>query len=239
KVLVDVSNNRRVNQYPESNAEYLASLLPDSVVVKGFNIISAWAMQQSYQKDASTQVFICSDSIEARQLIMELARQLNFQPVDMGPLSLSRYIENIPVQLFPGWKGPVLAAVALSIFFFGYSFVRDIIHPYVKHKQSDFYKIPIEIVNHTLPTVAITLLALVYLAGQLAAAHQLYYGTKYKQFPHWLESWLQSRKQLGLISFFLAAVHILYSLSLPLRKSERYLLLNTAYQQVSNEKMAK
>ncbi|XP_043960724.1 metalloreductase STEAP2 [Gambusia affinis] len=232
KVLVDVSNNRRVNQYPESNAEYLASLLPDSVVVKGFNIISAWAMQQSYPKDASTQVFICSDSIEARQLIMELARQLNFQPVDMGPLSLSRYIENIPVQLFPGWKGPVLAAVALSIFFFGYSFVRDIIHPYVKHKQSDFYKIPIEIVNHTLPTVAITLLALVYLAGQLAAAHQLYYGTKYKQFPHWLESWLQSRKQLGLISFFLAAVHILYSLSLPLRKSERYLLLNTAYQQI-------
>ncbi|MEQ2308546.1 Metalloreductase steap2 [Ameca splendens] len=150
----------------------------------------------------------------------------------MGPLSLSRYIENIPIQLFPGWKGPVLAAVALSIFFFGYSFIRDIIHPYVQHKQSDFYKIPIEIVNHTLPTVAITLLALVYLAGQLAAAHQLYYGTKYKQFPHWLEGWLQSRKQLGLISFFLAAVHVLYSLCLPLRRSEKYLLLNAAYQQI-------
>ncbi|XP_047205032.1 metalloreductase STEAP2 [Girardinichthys multiradiatus] len=232
KVLVDVSNNRKLNQYPESNAEYLASLLPDSAVVKGFNVISAWAMQQSYPKDASAQVFICSDSIEARQLILELARQLNFQPVDMGPLSLSRYIENIPIQLFPGWKGPVLAAVALSIFFFGYSFIRDIIHPYVQHKQSDFYKIPIEIVNHTLPTVAITLLALVYLAGQLAAAHQLYYGTKYKQFPHWLEGWLQSRKQLGLISFFLAAVHVLYSLCLPLRRSEKYLLLNAAYQQI-------
>lgn len=53
---MDVSNNRRVNQYPESNAEYLASLLPDSVVVKGFNVISAWAMQQSCPKDASTQV---------------------------------------------------------------------------------------------------------------------------------------------------------------------------------------
>lgn len=53
---MDVSNNRRVNQYPESNAEYLASLLPDSIVVKGFNVISAWAMQQSCPKDASTQV---------------------------------------------------------------------------------------------------------------------------------------------------------------------------------------
>ncbi|TMS09232.1 Metalloreductase STEAP2 [Larimichthys crocea] len=232
KILVDVSNNRRVNQYPESNAEYLASLLPDSIVVKGFNVISAWAMQQSSPKDASTQVFICSDSVEARQQIMELARHLNFQPVDMGTLSSSQDIENMPIQLFPGWKGPVLTAVALSIFFFAYSFVRDIIHPYVKYKQSDFYKIPIEMVNRTLPTVAITLLALVYLSGQLAAAHQLYYGTKYRHFPHWLEGWLQSRKQLGLLSFFLAAVHVLYSLCLPMRRSERYLLLNTAYQQV-------
>ncbi|KAA8580970.1 hypothetical protein FQN60_013928 [Etheostoma spectabile] len=207
KILVDVSNNRRVNQYPESNAEYLALLLPDSITVKGFNVISAWAMQQRCPKDASTQVYICSDSVEARQQIMELARQLNFLPVDMGTLSSSRDIENIPIRLFPGWKGPVLAAVALSIFFFAYSFVRDIIHPYVKYKQSDFYKIPIEMVNRTLPTVAITLLALVYLAGQLAAAHQLYFGTKYRHFPHWLEGWLQSRKQLGLLSFFLAAVH--------------------------------
>ncbi|KAM3592905.1 uncharacterized protein V6R79_001548 [Siganus canaliculatus] len=232
KILVDVSNNRRVNQYPESNAEYLASLLPDSIVVKGFNVISAWAMQQSCPKDASTKVFICSDSMEARQQIMELARHLNFQPVDMGNLPSSREIENMPILLFPSWKGPVLAAVALSIFFFAYSFVRDIIHPYVKYKQGNFYKIPIELVNRTLPTVAITLLALVYLAGQLAAAHQLYYGTKYRHFPHWLEGWLQCRKQLGLLSFFLSAVHVLYSLCLPLRRSERYLLLNTAYQQV-------
>ncbi|KAL1006711.1 hypothetical protein UPYG_G00075760 [Umbra pygmaea] len=241
KILVDVSNNRRVNQYPESNAEYLASLLPDSTVVKGFNVISAWAMQ-SGPKDASRQpcwdscytyskVYICSNSVEGRQQIMELTRQLNFIPVDMGALSSSREIENMPLRLFPDWKGPVLAAVALSIFFFVYSFIRDIIHPYVKSNQSDFYKIPIEMVNRTLPTVAITLLALVYLAGQLAAVHQLYYGTKYRRFPHWLEGWLQSRKQLGLLSFFLGCVHVLYSLCLPMRRSERYLLLNMAYQQ--------
>ncbi|XP_076014383.1 metalloreductase STEAP2 [Genypterus blacodes] len=232
KILVDVSNNRRVNQYPESNAEYLASLLPDSMVVKGFNVLSAWAMQQPHASNTSTQVFICSNSLEARLQIMELARQLGFLPVDMGALSSSRDIENMPIRLFPSWRGPVLAAVSLSIFFFAYSFVRDIIHPYVKHKQSNFYKIPMEMVNRTLPTVAITLLALVYLAGQLAAAHQLYYGTKYRHFPLWLEGWMQSRKQLGLLSFFLASVHVVYSLCLPMRRSERYLLLNTAYQQV-------
>ncbi|XP_061876872.1 metalloreductase STEAP2 [Entelurus aequoreus] len=232
KILVDVSNNRRVNQYPESNAEYLSSLLPHSIVVKAFNVISSWAMLQTTPKDASTQVFVCSDSAEARHQIMELARRLTFQPVDMGLLSSSQAIENMPLRLFPGWKGPVLAAVTLSIFFFAYSFVRDVVHPYLKHKQSHFYKIPIETVNRTLPTVAITLLALVYLAGQVAAAHQLYYGTKYRHLPGWLQGWLQCRKQLGLLSFFFASVHVLYSLCLPMRRSERYLLLNTAVQQV-------
>jgi hypothetical protein len=55
KVLVDVSNNRKINQYPESNAEYLAQLEPGAHVVKAFNTISAWALQ-SGTLDASRQV---------------------------------------------------------------------------------------------------------------------------------------------------------------------------------------
>ncbi|XP_060638276.2 metalloreductase STEAP2 [Anolis sagrei] len=231
KILVDVSNNMKVNQYPESNAEYLASLFPDSFVVKGFNVISAWALQLG-PKDASRQVYICSNSVQARHQVIELARQLNFIPLDLGALSSAREIENLPLRLFTLWKGPVIIAISLATFFFIYSFIRDVIHPYVKNQQSDFYKIPIEIVNKTLPVVAITLLSLVYLAGLLAAAYQLYYGTKYKRFPPWLESWLQCRKQLGLLSFFFASVHVVYSLCLPMRRSERYLFLNTAYQQV-------
>ena len=41
------------------------------------------------------------------------------------------------------------------------------------------------------------------------------------------------RKQLGLLSFLLAALHAIYSLSYPMRRSYRYKLLNWAYQQVS------
>ena len=33
----------RINQYPTSNVEYLASLFLDSLIVKGFNVVSAWA----------------------------------------------------------------------------------------------------------------------------------------------------------------------------------------------------
>ena len=33
----------RIHQYPTSNVEYLASLFLDSLIVKGFNVVSAWA----------------------------------------------------------------------------------------------------------------------------------------------------------------------------------------------------
>ncbi|XP_068091588.1 metalloreductase STEAP4-like isoform X2 [Hyperolius riggenbachi] len=55
KVLVDVSNNLKINQYPESNAQHLASLLPGANVVKAFNTVSAWALQ-SGALDASKQI---------------------------------------------------------------------------------------------------------------------------------------------------------------------------------------
>ncbi|XP_039377591.1 metalloreductase STEAP2 isoform X2 [Mauremys reevesii] len=209
----------------------LKHLLIDSLIVKGFNVVSAWALQLG-PKDASRQVFICGNNVQARHQVIELARQLNFIPIDLGALSSAREIENLPLRLFTLWKGPVVVAVSLATFFFIYSFIRDIIHPYVRNQQSDFYKIPIEIVNKTLPVVAITLLSLVYLSGLLAAAYQLYYGTKYRRLPPWLESWLQCRKQLGLLSFFFATIHVAYSLCLPMRRSERYLFLNMAYQQV-------
>ncbi|XP_008684433.1 metalloreductase STEAP4 isoform X2 [Ursus maritimus] len=54
KILVDISNNLKINQYPESNAEYLAQLVPGAHIVKAFNTISAWALQ-SGALDASRQ----------------------------------------------------------------------------------------------------------------------------------------------------------------------------------------
>uniref|UniRef100_A0A7N8XZL6 STEAP family member 4 n=1 Tax=Mastacembelus armatus TaxID=205130 RepID=A0A7N8XZL6_9TELE len=56
KVLVDVSNNLKKNLYPEANAEYLQRLIPGAHVVKGFNTLSAWALQNG-PSDANRQVF--------------------------------------------------------------------------------------------------------------------------------------------------------------------------------------
>lgn len=55
KILVDVSNAVAMNSRRPSNAEQLAEMFPDSVVVKGFNTISAWTLQTG-ARDGSRQV---------------------------------------------------------------------------------------------------------------------------------------------------------------------------------------
>ncbi|XP_074823309.1 metalloreductase STEAP3 isoform X1 [Natator depressus] len=235
KILVDVSNNTEINHHKESNAEYLASLFPACTVVKGFNVISAWTLQ-SGPRDGNKQVLICCDNQEAKRIVAEIAQVMGFTPVDMGSLSSACEIENIPLRLLPAWKIPVFLALGLFLCFYTYNFIRQVLHPYIWEQKNKFYKIPVEVVNSTLPCVAYVMLSLVYLPGVLAVSFQLHYGTKYRRFPDWLDQWLQHRKQIGLLSFFCAALHALYSLCLPMRRSHRYQLINAAVKQVMEKK---
>ncbi|XP_029302605.1 metalloreductase STEAP3-like [Cottoperca gobio] len=221
KILVDVSNGLRINHDRPSNAEQLADLFPESSVVKGFNTISAWTLQTG-PRDGSRQIFLCGNSSKAKSSVTQLCRRMGFIPVDMGPLSSSQEIENLPLYLFPSWRIPVLCTLFLFIFFYVYNFLRDVLQPYITTGKSVFYKMPIEIVNVTLPSVALVMLALVYLPGLCGAFLQLWWGTKYNRFPSWLDRWLTRRKQFGLCSFLCAALHTIYSLCLPMRKSARF-----------------
>lgn len=157
---------------------------------------------------------------------------MGFMPVDMGSLASAREVEAMPLRLLPGWKVPTLLALGLFVCFYAYNFVRDVLHPYVQEGKNKFYKLPVSVVNTTLPCVAYVLLSLVYLPGVLAAALQLRRGTKYRRFPDWLDHWLQHRKQIGLLSFYCAALHAVYSFCLPLLRSHRYELVNLAVKQV-------
>ncbi|KAF0873972.1 metalloreductase STEAP3 isoform X1 [Hyaena hyaena] len=233
KILVDVSNPTEQEHlgHHESNAEYLASLFPTCTVVKAFNVISAWTLQFG-PRDGNRQVPICSDQPEAKRTVSELVQAMGFTPVDMGALVSAREVEAMPLRLLPGWKVPTLLALGLFIFFYIYNFVRDVLQPYVRDSKSKFYKLPVSVVNTTLPCVAYVLLSLVYLPGVLAAALQLRRGTKYRRFPDWLDHWLQHRKQIGLLSFFCAALHALYSFCLPLGRVNRYEVVNLAIEQV-------
>ncbi|XP_042260996.1 metalloreductase STEAP3-like isoform X4 [Thunnus maccoyii] len=231
KTLVDVSNGLRINREGPSNAEQLADLFPESCVVKAFNTISAWTLQVG-PRDGSRQVFLCSDSSKAKSSVIQLCRRMGFVPVDMGLLSSSLEIENLPLYLFPSWRIPVLCTLFLFIFFYLYNFTRDVLQPYIASGKNAFYKMPIDTVNVTLPSVALVMLALVYMPGLCAAFLQLWWGTKYKRFPNWLDRWLIRRKQFGLCSFLCAVLHAIYSLCLPMRKSARFKLISLALKQM-------
>lgn len=181
---------------------------------------------------SSAQVPICSDHPEAKRAVSEMVQAMGFMPVDMGSLVSAREVEAMPLRLLPGWKVPALLALGLFAFFYVYNFIRDVLQPYVRDGKSKFYKLPVSVVNTTLPCVAYVLLSLVYLPGVLAAALQLRRGTKYRCFPDWLDHWLQHRKQIGLLSFFCAALHALYSFCLPLSRVNRYEVVNLAIKQV-------
>ncbi|OBS71228.1 hypothetical protein A6R68_00231, partial [Neotoma lepida] len=139
-------------------------------------------------------------------------------------------------EFFPNWRLPFKIAAIISSLTFLYTVLREIIYPLVTSREQYFYKIPILVINKVLPMVSITLLALVYLPGVIAAIVQLRNGTKYKKFPPWLDRWMLARKQFGLLSFFFSVLHAVYSLSYPMRRSYRYKLLNWAYKQVQQNK---
>ncbi|XP_074938884.1 metalloreductase STEAP4 [Phalacrocorax aristotelis] len=233
KVLVDVSNNLKINQYPESNAEYLAQLVPGAKVVKAFNTVSAWALQ-SGTLDASRQVLVCGDDKEAKQMVMDIVRALGLTPLDKGSLLAAQEIENYPLQLFPMWKFPILLSLGLVTFFFFYCLIRDVIYPYVYEKKDFSFFIAISIPNRICPILALILLALVYLPGVLAAIIQLYRGTKYRRFPDWLDKWMLCRKQLGLVALAFASLHVLYTLVIPIRSFVRWRISSQTISQALN-----
>ncbi|NXK03616.1 STEA4 Metalloreductase, partial [Herpetotheres cachinnans] len=235
KILVDVSNNLKINQYPESNAEYLAQLVPGAKVVKAFNTVSAWALQ-SGTLDASRQVFVCGDDMEAKQRVMDIVRALGLTPLDKGSLLAAQEIENYPLQLFPMWKFPILLSLGLITFFFFYCLTRRVIYPYVYENQDFSFSIAISIPNQICPILALILLSLVYLPGVLAAIIQLYRGTKYRRFPDWLDKWMLCRKQLGLVALAFASLHVLYTLIIPIRYFVRWKISSRIISQALSNK---
>ena len=97
-----------------SQAEYLQTLLPDSPVVKAFNVLSAYALE-SGGIQGSKEVFVAGNDISAKARIVNLVRNSGFAPVDMGALRSAREIEDIPVQRFKNWKMPLIISFCIFL----------------------------------------------------------------------------------------------------------------------------
>ncbi|CAG11952.1 unnamed protein product, partial [Tetraodon nigroviridis] len=221
KVLVDVSNNLKKNIYPEANAEYLQKLIPRGHVVKGFNTLSAWALQNG-PSDASRQVYMCGNSVEAKQAVAEVATKLGLSVLDRGSLTAAREVEDFPLELFPEWRLPLGLTLGLTASFYIYLLLRDVVYTYVVEGKDISFRMMVSLANKVFPIVSLILLALCYLPGVIAAFLQLYRGTKYKRFPDWLDRWMLCRKHLGLLALGFACLHVLYTLIIPIRYYVRF-----------------
>ncbi|XP_048881916.1 metalloreductase STEAP4 [Brienomyrus brachyistius] len=231
KVLVDISNNQRRNQYLEPNAHYLSKLVPEASVVKAFNTVSAWSLQ-SGGLDANRQVLVCGDSAESKQRVVDIARSLGFTALDKGTLLAAGEIEDYPLQLFPMWRLPGAVAVGLTASLFAYVLLTDVIYTWVTSNKDMSFRIMVSLANMVFPMVSLIMLSLCYLPGVLAGFLQLYNGTKYKRFPDWLDRWMLCRKQMGLLALAFAFLHVLYIMIFSIRYYVRYKVVSWTISQM-------
>jgi len=219
KVVVDVSNRSSIRRKTEeSQAEFLARMLPKSHVVKSFNVLSAYALE-SGGLQGSKQVYVAGNDSRARNYVSAVVRTCGFTPVDMACLTMARDIEDIPVAVFPSWRIPFYIHISIFVFFYVLGFIKfQICWPITWSTDGSFLwhlwnHIPMDNVNKTLAVHALNTLALCYLPGVIAAWLQIYRGTKYSRFPAWLDNWLKMRKQLGLLMLYAAAIHACLSVA--------------------------
>jgi predicted dinucleotide-binding enzyme/DMSO/TMAO reductase YedYZ heme-binding membrane subunit len=208
-ILVDVSNPDSVNDN-RSNAGTLQKMLPWSHVVKGFNTVSAYAMESQACGESKT-VHICGNDAPSKDIIKEMAQDLGFGVVDHGGIAAAKELENMPLELFKEWQGAAKVTGIMFAIWLIYGMARYL---YLKKDPYTWDRAPSNITNKAFACTALTLLAITYLPGCIAGFVQLYNGTKHKRFSPFLNDWLKMRKQLGVFALGFALLHLIISITL-------------------------
>ena len=98
KILVDATNPLNASLelalgFNDSAGETVARHAKGARVVKAFNTTGAGNMADSKYANGKLMMPIAGDDAEAKKTVMALAAELGFEPVDVGPLSMSRALE--------------------------------------------------------------------------------------------------------------------------------------------------
>jgi NADPH-dependent F420 reductase len=78
-----------------SAGEQVARWADGARVVKAFNTTGWPNMADPVYGGRGLSMLLCGDDAEARKVVADLARQLGFEPVDVGPLRSARYLEAV------------------------------------------------------------------------------------------------------------------------------------------------
>ncbi len=102
KILIDATNPLTANLelalgFDYSGGEVVARIVPRARVVKAFNTTGAGNMANSHYPGGKLMMPVAGDDAEAKKTVMALAADLGFEPVDVGPLAMSRHLEPMAV----------------------------------------------------------------------------------------------------------------------------------------------
>src|SRR5438270_13589774 len=103
KIVVDATNPLTAKLelalgFSDSAGETVARLASRATVVKAFNTTGANNMADSRYPGGKLMMPVASDDAAAKQTVMTLASELGFEPIDAGPLAMSRHLE--PLAMF-------------------------------------------------------------------------------------------------------------------------------------------
>lgn len=98
KTVVDVTNAitpemKLALGFTTSGAEELQKKLPGAHVVKAFNTDFASTMDSGEAKGEQVAAFVASDDDRAKEIVLEIAEDIGFDPIDAGPLENARLLE--------------------------------------------------------------------------------------------------------------------------------------------------
>jgi predicted dinucleotide-binding enzyme len=91
KVLIDVTNALDQHRdlaigFTTSAAEELQKLLPKTRVIKAFNTVFAQNQSTGRLGKEQLSAFIAGNDSNAKKIVMQLARDIGFDSIDVGPL---------------------------------------------------------------------------------------------------------------------------------------------------------
>jgi predicted dinucleotide-binding enzyme len=113
---MDTGNTRLVVANTSSGAEELARKAPRAHVVSAFNTVPSevlFGVFEARRKKARPSLVYCADDGRAKEVAVELIRDVGFDPIDGGPLQNARYTEPMGLLVahlaYEGGHAPELA----------------------------------------------------------------------------------------------------------------------------------
>jgi hypothetical protein len=113
---MDEGNTKLILGTTTSGAEELAKKVPHAHVVAAFQTIPSevlFGVFEAKRKQNRPSLVYCGDHEQSKSVVAELIRDVGFDPIDAGPLSIARYTEPFALLVaqlaYEGEGGPELA----------------------------------------------------------------------------------------------------------------------------------